>query len=178
MSDPVAQAAAQIAADAAPSSTKPPLLTEIIEEFKHLGEKVEHLIHPEYSAEVAQPGESSATVTDSNTPQTENAADTSATDTIPAIADASDSSSTASESNGGIDPNVAAQSAAEPSESDTSSSANPASPVAGTLAAIDSSVLSRARLAIDRLRAHFWTFEASAVQKMHTELDFLEGLFK
>lgn len=53
MSDPIAQAAAQI--DAAPSSTEPGVFGEIIGEFKAPGEKVEHLIHPEGGA--AAPGE-------------------------------------------------------------------------------------------------------------------------
>jgi hypothetical protein len=60
MSDPIAQAAAQI--DAAPSSTEPSILTEIVGEFKALGEKVEHLIHPEPVQEggAAAAGESSS----------------------------------------------------------------------------------------------------------------------
>lgn len=58
MSDPVAQAAAQIAADAAPSSTEPTgIIGEIVNEFHKLEEKVEHFIHPG-SAEVA--GETAA----------------------------------------------------------------------------------------------------------------------
>lgn len=60
MSDPVAQAAAQIAADAAPSSTEPSIIDEIKQGIHTLEEKVEHFIHPE-SAEVAQAGELSQT---------------------------------------------------------------------------------------------------------------------
>lgn len=47
MSDPVAQAAAQIASDAAPSSTEPSIIDEIKEGVHDLAEKVDHLIHPQ-----------------------------------------------------------------------------------------------------------------------------------
>lgn len=48
MTDPVAEAAAKIAADAAPSSTEPTgIIGDIVNEFHKLEEKVEHLIHPE-----------------------------------------------------------------------------------------------------------------------------------
>lgn len=193
--DPIAQAAAQIHADAAPSSTEPSLIEEFAEGLHTLEQKFEHLIHP--SAEVAQPGESSATATASNTPPTANCAATSATDTTAATADANASPSTASESTGGTegnaatpadsaaaqestgeDPNADAPVAASQSESGTSSSVSPVSPVEGTLVAIGSDARKRARVAIDHLRAHFWTFDTSAVQHLHRDLDFLEGLFK
>ncbi|RKE36655.1 hypothetical protein B0G76_2857 [Paraburkholderia sp. BL23I1N1] len=72
MSDPVAEASAKIAADAAPSSSEPSIISEIVDEFKSLGEKVEHLIHPgaeSAAAEsnapaVAQPGEPIAAAAD------------------------------------------------------------------------------------------------------------------
>ncbi|MFM0013708.1 hypothetical protein [Paraburkholderia sediminicola] len=60
MSDPVAQAAAQIAADAA-QSTEPSILSEIVGEFKALGEKVEHLIHPDAPGNAPAVAEGSAT---------------------------------------------------------------------------------------------------------------------
>ena len=50
MSDPVAQAAAQIAADAAPSSTEPSIIDEIKQGIHTLEEKVEHFIHPDSAA--------------------------------------------------------------------------------------------------------------------------------
>ncbi|CAG4900668.1 hypothetical protein [Paraburkholderia saeva] len=55
MTDPVAEAAAQLAAT--PSSTEPSLIDEIKAGIHTLEEKAEHLIHPQ-SAEVAQVGES------------------------------------------------------------------------------------------------------------------------
>lgn len=60
------------------------------------------------------------------------------------------------------------------SASGTSSSANPASPVAATLAEGASDVKS----AIARLRDHLWTFEHSAVRHLHAELDKIESWFK
>lgn len=54
MTDPVAEAAAQLAA--APSSTEPSLIDEIKEGIHTLEEKVEHFIHPDAPA-VAQAGE-------------------------------------------------------------------------------------------------------------------------
>lgn len=53
MTDPVAEAAAKIAADAAPSSTEPSLLEKAINTIHDLEEKVEHLIHPETPPNVA-----------------------------------------------------------------------------------------------------------------------------
>lgn len=78
MTDPVAQAAAQIASDAAPA--EPSIFTEIVDEFKHLGEKIEHMIHPETTT----PGEQSAAP--SSNSQT---IDASATGTVAAAASAS-----------------------------------------------------------------------------------------
>jgi hypothetical protein len=55
VTDPVAQAAAQIAADAAPSSTEPNLLERAMETIHTLEAKVEHLIHPETAPAVSMP---------------------------------------------------------------------------------------------------------------------------
>lgn len=53
MTDPVAEAAAKIAADAAPSSTEPSLLEKAMDTIHDLEAKVEHLIHPETRPNVA-----------------------------------------------------------------------------------------------------------------------------
>lgn len=53
MTDPIAEAAAKIAADAAPSSTEPSLLEKAINTIHDLEAKVEHLIHPETPPNVA-----------------------------------------------------------------------------------------------------------------------------
>ena len=78
----------------------------------------------------------------------------------------------------GDDPNAAASFAESPSVGDTASSAPPASPVVATPVHSDSGVRDRAMSSIGSLRAHFWTFEQSAVAHLHKELDFLEHLFK
>jgi hypothetical protein len=62
MTDPVAEAAKQLA------QAEPSLIDEIKAGIYTLEEKVEHLIHPEQSAEVAQAGESSAAIASSPSP--------------------------------------------------------------------------------------------------------------
>jgi hypothetical protein len=81
MTDPVAQAAAQIEADSqGNTNTNPSILTEIVDEFKHLGEKIEHMIHPETTT---PGGQSAAPSSNSQT------IDASATGTVAAAASAS-----------------------------------------------------------------------------------------
>jgi hypothetical protein len=79
MSDPVAQAAAQIAADAAPSSTEPSMLDRAMETIHTLEAKVEHLIHPDAPGNVVAGAADSAAAASASTAETSPASMTSIT---------------------------------------------------------------------------------------------------
>jgi hypothetical protein len=219
MTDPVAEAAAQIAAQAEPTG----LVSELAAGLHKLEETVEHFIHPEATHDAAGATPMAAGSTDapvahvlvtegaapSSTEPLPNmavdgaAASSGSAATAPAVSETGGEAPQAGEpltgstgtsnqleatnaqpTTGGATPadgeagNAAASPAAEPSASATASSAPPASPASVMQAASDSGVLERAHLAISRIRSHLWTFDTSAVQHLHNELDFLEGLFK
>lgn len=73
------------------------------------------------------------------------------------------------------DPNAAASPAVASSASDTLSSVNLASQPGVTLAA-SAFVAERIRASVQRIREHLWTFERSAVEHLHAELDAIERL--
>jgi hypothetical protein len=77
------------------------------------------------------------------------------------------------------DPNAGASAAGNPSDADSASSAQVASQsvVTGDRS-VSASLVERARVSIDHLRAHLWTFEQSTVAHLHKDLDFVESLFK
>jgi hypothetical protein len=79
MSDPGAQAAAQIAADAAPSSTEPSMLDRAMETIHTLEAKVEHLIHPDAPGNVVAGAADSAAAASASTAETSPASMTSIT---------------------------------------------------------------------------------------------------
>lgn len=99
-----------------------------------------------------------------------------ASDSLPNSAQGADGHEQATA--GGEDPNVAAQSAASPLESAITSSVSAVSHVSGIVAGSVSDDVKRARVAIDHLRAHLWTFTGDAVANLHAELDKLEAFFK
>jgi hypothetical protein len=77
------------------------------------------------------------------------------------------------------DPNADASAAGNPSDADSASSAQPASQSVDTEdRSVSASLVERARVSIDHLRAHLWTFEQSTVAHLHKDLDFVESLFK
>jgi hypothetical protein len=77
------------------------------------------------------------------------------------------------------DPNAGASAAGNPSVADSASSAQPVSQSVVTEArSVSASLVERARVSIDHLRAHLWTFEQSTVAHLHKDLDFIESLFK
>ncbi|CAJ2933517.1 hypothetical protein [Burkholderia pseudomallei] len=75
----------------------------------------------------------------------------------------------------GNDPNAAASPAVASSASGTLSSVNLASQPGVTLAA-SAFVAERIRASVQRIREHLWTFERSAVEHLHAELDVIERL--
>ena len=159
MTDPVAEAAAKIAADASPSSTEPSLIDEIKEGMHELAEKVEHLIHPDAPV----PNEPAA-----GAEQASSGSETSAP--------------TASETGAEV-PNVAPAAAEQPV---TPPSAPPVSTPAGIVGTVASSAdepappTSGVRAVIlthtAAIRHHLSIrgFEQSAVADIHAELDAIE----
>lgn len=174
MSDPIAKAAAQI--DAAPSSTEPSVFSEVLDEFKALGEKVEHLIHPEAASELQRA--ENPTVASGQLPAPvlgtqQDAGAVAASTDAPAVAQPGEPSATL--------PTGDAPSApiASPTSTNTESRGsvtgvttasgepkvglhNPAAAIRGHIAAIKQHLSLRG-------------FEQSAVADIHAELDKIEG---
>lgn len=199
MTDPVAEAAAALAKQQA----EPSLLEKAMDTIHDLEAKVEHLIHPEAAETVPNvtPGspaiDASATLSDvsgksSETASSATQSEPSSTETpapASAIGSSEPSTSTQTLSVGSESPNVLGT---EPSTS-TGSSASadlpnvlPAStsgiagvltPSAGSgLKAVSETAASDIRSSVNAIKAHLhmFGFEASAVEKIHTELATIE----
>jgi hypothetical protein len=157
--DPVAAAAALLAQQQQPKG----IVGELLDDVRELGEKIDSFIHP-------QDGEN---------------AEGNAAGTVPASVGSEENSGAATATPGasasgvGEDPNAGASAAASHCDADSASSAQAASQSVDTGArSVSASLVERARVSIDHLRAHLWTFEQSTVAHLHKELDFVESLFK
>jgi hypothetical protein len=157
--DPVAAAAAQLQAQEQSKG----IVGELLDDVRELGEKIESFIHP-------QDGEN---------------AEGNAAGTVPASVGSEENSGAATAAPGasasgvGEDPNAVASAAENTSGADSASSAQVASQSVDTGdRSVSASLVERARVSIDHLRAHLWTFEQSTVAHLHKDLDFVESLFK
>lgn len=179
MTDPVAEAAAALAKQQA----EPSLLEKAMDTIHDLEAKVEHLIHPEAAETVPNvtPGspaiDASATLSDvsgqsSETASSATQSEPSSTETpvlASAIASAEPSTSTQTSSAESESPNAPPAS--------TSGIAGVLTPSADSpLKAVSETAASDIRSSVNAIKAHLhlFGFEASAVEKIHTELATIE----
>ena len=192
MTDPVAEAAAQLAAQAAPE--QPGIISEIVDEFKALGEKVEHLIHPD-APEVAQPGESTTLSSNSSGSVSEaSASPESIGNAANAIAEspmstkneevtASGAGATTETAIAGEVPNVAPAAAEQPATPPSVPPASTPAGIVGIVASSEAEPVTLASAAAAGIRVHIAAikshlrihgFEQSVVADIHAQLDSIE----
>lgn len=194
MSDPIAEAAAQ---QAQAQAVEPSLLDQAMSTIHSLEAKVEGLMHPDAAPSsteplpnaaggaspegTSSPADSAPAVSGSAEGEAGNAVEGAAPSSAASVETPSSAPAAVepeAQAAGAEDPNAVAHAAESQPESVISSSVSDVSHVVDTLEASASEDRKRARVAIDHLRAHLWTFTGDSVAKLHAELNLIESFIK